>query len=84
MVVVYLSDATLSLIQLKQTRAGLPDNGVRFSNPKVTAIADAFGGVGVQVQGAKHVEEAVRKAHQRGGLTIIEALIDPASYQRQM
>ena len=35
LVVVYLSDASLSLIELKQERSKLPLSGVRFDNPRV-------------------------------------------------
>ena len=84
LVVVYLADASLSLIQLKQERLELPDHGVTFANPQVEPLARAFGGVGRSVQGAEAVEDAVREAHERGGLTIIEARIDPAPYRRQM
>ena len=75
-VVVYLADAALSLIQLKQERAGLQDGGVTFANPDVEKLAAAFGGVGVSVRGKAAVEQAVREAHARGGLTLIEAAID--------
>jgi Thiamine pyrophosphate-requiring enzymes [acetolactate synthase, pyruvate dehydrogenase (cytochrome), glyoxylate carboligase, phosphonopyruvate decarboxylase] len=84
LVVVYLADAALSLIQLKQERLDLPDQGVTFDNPKVEALAAAFGGVGVSVQGQQAVRAAVADAHARGGLTLIEARIDPAPYRRQM
>jgi len=84
LVVVYLSDASLSLIQLKQERSELPDHGVRFENPRVVELAHAFGGVGLQVRGAEAVRAAVEAAHARGGLTLIEAVIDPAAYRRQM
>ncbi len=83
-VVVYLADASLSLIQLKQERLALPDQGVTFDNPQVEPLARAFGGVGVSVQGADAVRAAVAAAHARGGLTIIEARIDPAAYRQQM
>jgi acetolactate synthase-1/2/3 large subunit len=83
LVVVYLADAALSLIQLKQEREGLPDHGVTFDNPKVEALATAFGGVGVSVQGQRAVRDAVAAAHARGGLTLIEARIDPQPYRRQ-
>lgn len=83
-VVVYLADGALSLIQLKQERAGLQDGGVTFANPDVEKLAAAFGGVGVSVRGRAAVEQAVREAHARGGLTLIEAAIDPAPYRTQM
>ena len=84
LVVVYLADASLSLIQLKQERLELTDHGVTFDNPKVEPLARAFGGVGVSVQGADAVRAAVVAAHARGGLTIIEARIDPSAYRQQM
>ena len=84
LVVVYLSDAALSLIALKQERSRLPTQGVTFENPDVRALATAFGGVGQQVRGAPAVESAVRGAVEAGGLQIIEVVIDPAPYRRQM
>ncbi len=84
LVVVYLSDRSLSLIELKQERLSLPSSGVRFENPKVEALADAFGGVGVQVRGEEAVEAAAREALEAGGVRLIEAVIDPAGYRRQM
>lgn len=84
LVVVYLADAALSLIELKQQRAQLPSCGVRFDNPHVEHIARAFGGTGLSVRGSDQVRQVVEEAHQRGGLTIIEAAIDPQHYRHQM
>ena len=77
-------DNSLSLIELKQERLALANTGVRFENPKVEALAQAFGGVGVQAQGEEAVEQAAREALQAGGLRLIEAIIDPAGYRKQM
>lgn len=84
LVVVYLADRALSLIALKQERAGLAENAVGFANPDVVHLAAAFGGTGVRVQGALAVKAAVETAFAAGGLHIIEAQIDPAGYRRQM
>ena len=84
LVVVYLADRSLSLIEIKQERVPLPNLGVRFDNPEVVSLAAAFGGTGQRVEGAEAVESAVRGARESGGLHIIEAMIDPASYRRQM
>jgi acetolactate synthase-1/2/3 large subunit len=84
LVVVYLSDATLSLIALKQERMGLADSGMTFENPQVVPLARAFGGVGVQVRGQEAVEAAAKEALEAGGLRIIEAVIDPQAYRDQM
>ncbi len=84
LVVVYLSDASLSLIELKQERSKLPLSGVRFDNPRVESLAEAFGGVGIRVQGEEAVEEAAREALEAGGLRLIEAVIDPSAYRSQM
>lgn len=84
LIVVYLADSSLSLIELKQARLGLAPVGVRFQNPEVGALAQAFGGVGVAVRGPDEISAAVRAAVQRGGLSLIEATIDPAHYNQQM
>ena len=46
--VVYLADAALSLIQLKQERIELPDHGVMFDNPKVEPLV-RHSAVGISV-----------------------------------
>jgi acetolactate synthase-1/2/3 large subunit len=84
LVVVYLADESLSLIELKQERSALENHGVRFDNPDVVGLGQAFGGTGHRVRGAGPVEEAVRHARESGGLHIIEACIDPGAYRRQM
>jgi len=84
LVVVYLADQSLSLIELKQERIPLPNHGVRFDNPDVYALSQAFGGRGHRVQGSFAVEQAVRDAVREGGLHVIEAVIDTAPYRQQM
>ncbi len=84
LVVVYLADQALSLIQLKQERIPLADRGVRFTNPDVLQLARAFGGTGRRVRGETAVEEAVAQAVDAGGLWLIEAQIDAQPYRQQM
>ena len=81
---VYLADMDLSLIHLKQERLRYPTSGVLFSNPRVAQLAAAFGGQGRSVRGADAVEQAVGEALAAGGLQLIEAVIDPSGYRRQM
>jgi len=84
LIVVFLADESLSLIELKQERIPLPNHGVRFSNPDSIRIAEAFGGQGRRVRGEAAVEAAVAEARAAGGLWIIEAGIDAAAYRAQM
>ncbi len=84
LVVVYLADESLSLIELKQERMGLRERGVRFRNPHVEALGVAFGGRGVRARGYEAVRAAVTAGLDRGGLTLIEAQVEPASYREQM
>lgn len=84
LVVVYLADGSLSLIDEKQQRLGLPTSGVRFDNPRVQPLAESFGGVGVSVDAPEALTAAVQQAVQRGGLTLIEARIDPSPYAQQV
>ena len=84
LIVVYLADEALSLIQLKQERLALKDQGVRFTNPDVQSLANAFGGTGRSVRGEESVEAVVDQAAAEGGLWLIEVGIDAAAYRRQM
>lgn len=84
LVVCYLADQSLSLIELKQERSRLVSVGVRFENPAVEPLAMAFGGVGLRVSGPEQITHAVQAAFSRGGLSLIEVVIDAAAYRRQM
>lgn len=84
LIVAYFSDQSLALIELKQARMGLPRTGVRFANPAVGPLAASFGGVGLTVQGAQAIGDAVEEAQRRGGLTLLEIPLDPDHYKQQM
>ena len=85
LVVVYLADDSLSLIEVKQERdEGRGGLGVRFRSPDPEALAAAYGGRGWRVRGAAAVEAAVRAAVAQGGLHLIEVRINPAEYRAQM
>lgn len=83
-VVVYFSDSALSLIELKQERQSLPNAGVRFQNPRVEPLAEAFGGTGVRVHGQDELSVAVEAAFENGGLQLIEVVIQAQPYRKQM
>ncbi len=84
LVVVVFSDESLSLIELKQERKALGGGGVRFANPDLVALAQAYGGEGRVVEGEDAVEQAVRLAFEKGGLQLIGVRIDAEAYRRQM
>jgi acetolactate synthase-1/2/3 large subunit len=84
LVVVAFLDRSLSLIELKQERLQHPRNGVGFTNPNLSSLAAAFGGVGEEASDAATLRSAVEQALERGGLTVIGARFDPAPYRRQM
>ena len=84
LVIVYFSDQSLALIEEKQRRMGLPRVGVGFKNPEVTALARAFGAEGRRVTEPGALTAEVQAAIKRGGLTLIEAVIDPRHYARQV
>ena len=84
LVLVYFSDQSLALIEEKQRRMRLPRLGVSFQNPEVTALAQAFGAEGRRVTEPGALTAEVAAAVARGGLTLIEAVIDPRHYARQV
>lgn len=85
LVVIYLSDSALSLIELKQQRSSAPKQiGVRFDNPDTLAIAKAFGGTGYVCQTLEDIARSVQRAHAQEGLHLIEIPVDPSYYRVQM
>jgi acetolactate synthase I/II/III large subunit len=84
LVVVYLCDQKLSLIDIKQKREHFLSFGVSFENPDVEHLAAAFGGVGHRTFNTSELSKAVAVAHAEGGLHIIEAHINADFYQQQM
>lgn len=83
-IVVYLADSALSLIELKQERSDTPDPvGVHFENPDVLHLAKAFGGHGHRCTTLEQLSQSIEKA-QQGGLHLIEMQIDSRYYRLQM
>ena len=84
-VVIYLSDSALSLIELKQERSTTPkQTGVRFNNPDTLALAEAFDGRGYVCKTLCDVDRAVSEAHAGSGLHLIEIEVEPRYYRAQM
>ena len=84
LIVIYLCDSKLSLIDIKQQRDRHAHFGVSFDNPDVFHIASAFGGVGHRSNNAQELGKMVSIAQLEGGLHIIEAHINETAYHKQM
>ena len=83
-IVVYLADHSLSLIELKQERDQLQNFGVRFENPDPTSLAHAFGGKGWRCADALELEALLLNEDLLTGFHLVEVTIDPAGYRVQM
>ena len=83
-IVVYLADNALSLIELKQERDNLPNFGVRFENPDPLALAQAFGGRGWRCTDANELAILLETEDVLSGFHLIEVQIDPRGYRDQM
>ncbi|MBI1776718.1 MAG: thiamine pyrophosphate-binding protein [Proteobacteria bacterium] len=84
LVVVVLNDAALSLIKLKQKKMQLAPLGVDFRSPDFAAIARGFGAKGIRVERIEDFEGALAASLKAGGITVIDAAIDPSEYLEQM
>jgi acetolactate synthase I/II/III large subunit len=78
--IVVLVDGSLSLIKLGQVQRGYQAFGVDFPPPRFAAMAPAFGARGIRVGTASETRAAVDDALRSGGVTMIEAAIDPRAY----
>ena len=81
-IVVYLADRSLSLIELKQERMDNSQYGVSFDNPDPISLAKAFGGTGHITNSTTELEELLPSLPK--GFHLIEARIDPSFYRQQM
>jgi acetolactate synthase I/II/III large subunit len=84
LLVIYVADRSLSLIELKQERAQYARHGVSFENPDVEALGHAFGGQGHRVRDSDQLATAVNCAQRQGGLHLVELSIDASAYRQQM
>ena len=84
LIVVVLNDASLSLIGLKQAKAGLAPRATDSVSPQFDRIAAGFGAHGVRAGSLAEFETALDEALSARKLTLIDALIDPREYREQM
>ncbi len=79
--VVVFQDRSLALIALKQAAAGLAPAGVALGETDFAAVAAGFGGIGVNVDGAPALEEALAAAACADRFTLIACRFDADAYQ---
>lgn len=84
-IVVVLQDERLALIDLKQRASKRPHVGVSFGASDFAAIAQAFGGSGINVADKVSLENAVKSALlRRDRFTVIAAKIAPDAYEGRL
>ncbi|MCG8694483.1 MAG: thiamine pyrophosphate-binding protein [Minwuiales bacterium] len=79
-IVVVFVDASLALIELKQRKSGLKNVGVDYGATDFAAVADALGGVGVDVDNRADMAAAMQAALSRDTFTIIAAQLPRGAY----
>jgi acetolactate synthase I/II/III large subunit len=80
---VILNDAALSLIDIKQQRAGRPCRGVRYPAVDFARAARGLGCHAWQVGMEDRLDPALTEAFAVAGPTLIEVAVDPSSYGAQ-
>lgn len=84
-IVVVFVDASLALIDLKQSRMHYHHVGVDVTVPDFAGVAQQFGGHGYHVHSLEEFREKLRETiGWRQGFTVIHVPIDPTSYQTLM
>ena len=79
-VVIVFSDASLSLIEIKQQARRLPPAGVGLGAIDWPALATSFGVTGWRASNEAELERVVREALVCDGPSLIEAKIDRSNY----
>ncbi|HYB87266.1 MAG TPA: thiamine pyrophosphate-dependent enzyme [Streptosporangiaceae bacterium] len=84
-VVVVFNDATLSLIKIKQRPAGHGGpEAVGYGPASFAAIATAMGAAGASAGDTARLASELAAALGRDGPTVIDAMVDPATYPQVM
>lgn len=79
-ITIVFSDASLSLIAIKQEARGLPAAGVALGSVDWPGLAASVGVDAWSARDAGELDRAIDRALQCDGPSLIEAKIDPASY----
>ncbi len=79
-IVIVFSDASLSLIDIKQRQRQHPSAGVVLGAIDWGTLAASVGGAGLRVETERELEQALARALAYRGLSVIEARIDPGTY----
>jgi acetolactate synthase-1/2/3 large subunit len=79
-IVIVFSDASLSLIEIKQQRRQYPSAGVALGSVKWPALAESLGAAGFVATNEAELEAALDQAIRVNGPSLVEARIDPSDY----
>jgi acetolactate synthase-1/2/3 large subunit len=83
-VVIVFSDASLSLIEIKQQARNLPAAGVAIGAMNWVALAESFGAAGFSAAAESELATAIARAAAQDGPSVIEAKIDRSNYGRML
>jgi acetolactate synthase-1/2/3 large subunit len=83
-IVVVMNDGSLSLIDIKQQQRKMETLGVRWEQPDFAQMMTGFGGRAFRVSEESDYEAAFDAALRENGPVLIDVVIDPRGYPRQM
>ena len=79
-VTVVFNDSSLSLIDSAQQRRGYPTTGVRYGHVDFAAASAGFGAWSRRVETLEELDAAVHEARRVDRPSVIDVVVDPASY----
>jgi len=79
-VTVVFNDSSLSLIDIKQQQRKLPTSGVSLGELNWRALAESVGMIAHAAATERELEDAVSRALDYDGPTLVDARVDPGGY----
>ncbi|MEM3852308.1 MAG: thiamine pyrophosphate-binding protein [Methanomassiliicoccales archaeon] len=76
-VCVVINNGILGMIRFEQEVMGHPKFGIDLHNPDFSKYAEACGGVGIRVEKAEEVKDAIAQAYKSGKPAVVEIMADP-------
>ncbi|GAA4342744.1 acetolactate synthase large subunit [Pigmentiphaga soli] len=82
--VVVFNDSAIAMIGAKQHQRGFERVGMDYSATDFATVAKGFGAQGVRVTSREELPGALKAAYASAGVTVVDVIVDPSSYQQQL
>jgi acetolactate synthase-1/2/3 large subunit len=82
--VVVFNDSAIAMIGVKQNQRGFEREGMDYSASDFAKVAEGFGCKGFRVESPAQLGSTLERAMSVAGPSVVDVIVDPGTYQRQI